>query len=295
MKSYVIPNSRRRRFWLKKVLWRHLVGIAVTAFAVFPLVWMVSGAFDVTGQISTQQLIPMHKGLYNFEQLFSSDGKPFLTWAKNSLVIAFFASAMQMVISALAAYSLSRHRFKGRKLTLTTILIVQMFPQLLAATTLFLIINRFGKTFSLLGLGHQLPLILIFGGTALGVNTWMLKSFFDTLPTEIDEAAKIDGAGHFEIFLRIIVPLATPVFVVTFLLSLIGILNEYLITSVILGLDGKNMTIAVGLQQFIYGQYGKNWGPFTAGALLATIPVMALFIFLQKHLVSGLVSGSTKG
>jgi arabinogalactan oligomer/maltooligosaccharide transport system permease protein len=256
---------------------------------------MVSGAFDVTGQISTQQLIPMHKGLYNFEQLFSSDGKPFLTWAKNSLVIAISASAMQMVISALAAYSLSRHRFKGRKLTLTTILIVQMFPQLLAATTLFLIINRFGKTFSLLGLGHQLPLILIFGGTALGVNTWMLKSFFDTLPTEIDEAAKIDGAGHFEIFLRIIVPLATPVFVVTFLLSLIGILNEYLITSVILGLDGKNMTIAVGLQQFIYGQYGKNWGPFTAGALLATIPVMALFIFLQKHLVSGLVSGSTKG
>ena len=218
-----------------------------------------------------------------------------MIWSRNSLVIATTAAGMQVVIGALAAYSLSRHRFKGRRVTLTTILIVQMFPQLLAATTLFLIINTLGKTFALLGLGQQLPLILIFGGSALGVNTWMLKSFFDTLPAEIDEAAKIDGAGHFQIFRKIIVPLATPIFVVTFLLSFIGIINEYLITSVILGLDGRNMTIAVGLQQFIYGQYGKNWGPFTAGALLATIPVMTLFIILQKHLVSGLVSGSTKG
>jgi arabinogalactan oligomer/maltooligosaccharide transport system permease protein len=136
---------------------------------------------------------------------------------------------------------------------------------------------------------------LLFGGTALGVNTWMLKSFFDTIPSEIDEAATIDGAGHFQIFVSIIIPLAIPVFVVIFLLSFIGILNEYLITSVILGLDGDKMTVAVGLQQFIYGNYGKNWGPFTAGALIATIPVLTLFMVLQKYLVSGLVSGSTKG
>jgi arabinogalactan oligomer / maltooligosaccharide transport system permease protein len=295
MSSLTLPNKKRTKFWLKKVLWRHIVGLVIAAFSLFPFLWMISAAFDITGQISTQQLIPIHKGFDNFIQLFSNSGKPFLTWARNSLVVGFSAAGTQIGISALAAYSLSRHRFKGRKLTLTTILIVQMFPQLLAATTLFLIINTFGKTFLFLGLGHQLPLILIFGGAALGVNTWMLKSFFDTLPTEIDEAAKIDGAGHFAIFLKIIIPLAMPVFVVTFLLSLIAILNEYLITSVILGLDGNNMTVAVGLQQFIYGQYGKNWGPFTAGALLATIPVLALFMFLQKHLVSGLVSGSTKG
>ena len=288
-------NSKRAKFWVKKVLWRHIIGAFVVAFSLFPLVWMASAAFDVTGQLSTQQLIPLHHGLDNFVQLFSNKEKPFLTWARNSLVIAISAAALQTAIGALAAYSLSRHRFKGRKLTLTTIIIVQMFPQLLAATTLFLIINSLGDTFPVLGLGHQLPLILLFGGTALGVNTWMLKGFFDTIPSEIDEAATIDGASHFMIFSKIILPLAVPVFVVISLLSVIGILNEYLITSVILGLDGKNMTIAVGLQQFIYGQYGKNWGPFAAGALLATIPVLTLFIFLQKYLVSGLVSGSTKG
>ena len=288
-------TSKRAKFWIKKVLWRHIVGLIVTSFSVFPLVWMISAAFDVTGQLSTQQLIPVHAGFDNFTALFSNAEKPFLVWARNSIVIAVTASIMQTAIGAVAAYSLSRHRFRGRKLTLSTILIAQMFPQLLAATTLFLIINNLGQTFPFLGLGHQLPLILLFGGTALGVNTWMLKSFFDTIPSEIDEAATIDGAGHFQIFVLIIIPLAIPVFVVIFLLSFIGILNEYLITSVILGLDGNKMTIAVGLQQFIYGNYGKNWGPFTAGALIATIPVLTLFMVLQKYLVSGLVSGSTKG
>ena len=290
-----LMTSKRAKFWMKKVLWRHIVGLIVTSFSVFPLVWMISAAFDVTGQLSTQQLIPVHAGYDNFTALFSNAEKPFLDWARNSIVIAVTASIMQTVMGAVAAYSLSRHRFRGRKLTLSTILIAQMFPQLLAATTLFLIINNLGQTFPFLGLGHQLPLILLFGGTALGVNTWMLKSFFDTIPSEIDEAATIDGAGHFQIFVSIIIPLAIPVFVVIFLLSFIGILNEYLITSVILGLDVDKMTVAVGLQQFIYGNYGKNWGPFTAGALIATIPVLTLFMVLQKYLVSGLVSGSTKG
>ena len=295
MASINLMTSRRTKFWMKRVLWRHIVGLVVTSFSIFPLVWMISAAFDVTGQLSTQQLIPVHAGFDNFTALFSNAEKPFLIWARNSIVIAVSASIMQTAIGAVAAYSLSRHRFKGRKLTLSTILVAQMFPQLLAATTLFLIINNLGQTFPFLGLGHQLPLILLFGGTALGVNTWMLKSFFDTIPSEIDEAATIDGAGHFQIFISIIIPLAIPVFVVIFLLSFIGILNEYLITSVILGLDGDKMTVAVGLQQFIYGNYGKNWGPFTAGALIATIPVLTLFLILQKYLVSGLVSGSTKG
>ena len=290
-----LNNQKRFKFWITRVFWRHCVGVVVSIFSLFPLIWMVSAAFDVTSQLSTQQLIPIHRGLDNFIQLFANDEKPFSTWVRNSLVIASTSALIQTAIGALAAYALSRYKFKGRRLTLNTILIVQMFPQLLAATTLFLIINSLGGTFSLLGLGHQIPLILIFSGAALGVNTWMLKSFFDTIPSEIDEAAKIDGASHSTIFVRIIAPLAAPVFVVIFLLSFIGILNEYLITSVILGLDGPKMTIAVGLQQYIYGNYAKSWGPFTAGALLATIPVVALFIFLQKYLVSGLVSGSNKG
>ena len=124
MTSRTLFDSKKFKFWLRKILWRHLVGFVVVAFSVFPLIWMISGAFDVTGQISTQMLIPTHKGLDNFVQLFSNSSKPFLIWARNSMVVAISASAMQVSIGALAAYTLSRHRFKGRKLTLSTILIV---------------------------------------------------------------------------------------------------------------------------------------------------------------------------
>ena len=287
-------NKRKLRFWMKKVLWRHFVGVVVIAFSVFPLVWMISGAFDVTGQLSTQQLIPMHKGLANFEQLFSNSEKPFLVWARNSMVVALSAAALQVIIGALAAYSLSRHRFKGRKLTLTSILIVQMFPQLLAATTLFLIINTFGKSFVFLGLGHQLPLILIFAGSALGVNTWMLKSFFDTLPTEIDEAAKIDGASPMQTYWLIFIPLATPVLAVVCLLSFIGTFNEFIVARLFL-VEMSGRTVAVGLQQFIGGQYASNWGAFAAGSILASIPIVIIFLSLQKYIVNGLTAGSVKG
>ena len=283
------------KFWLRNLLWRHLIGLFVVVFSIFPLLWVASAAFDEVGQLSTQTLIPKFRGLENFRMLFSNPNNPFTTWIRNSLVVASVAAILQILIGASAAYALSRYRFKGRKVMLSSIVLVQMFPQLLAATSIYLMINTFGKSFAFLGPGHQIPLILIFTGSALGINTWMLKGFFDTVPTEIDEAARVDGAGHFIIFIGIILPLVIPVLVVNFVLSFISLLNEYLITSVILGLGGKSATVAVGLQQFIIGQYGKNWGPFAAGALIATIPVLLLFIFLQKWLVSGLVSGSTKG
>jgi arabinogalactan oligomer/maltooligosaccharide transport system permease protein len=120
----MIISRKEFKFWMRKVLWRHIVGILISIFALFPLVWMVSAAFDVTSQLSTQKLIPKFKGLDNFDALFSNSEKPYLTWVRNSLVIATAAALLQTVIGALAAYSLSRHKFKGRRITLTTILIV---------------------------------------------------------------------------------------------------------------------------------------------------------------------------
>ena len=116
----------------------------------------------------------------------------------------------------------------------------------------------------------------------------MLKGFYDTIPSEIDESAKIDGASHSQIYFRIILPLARPVLAVIVLLSFIGTMNEFLLTSVILGGKQNSLTLAVGMQQYIDGQYKQHWGPFTAGALIASVPVVILFMFLQKYVVSGL-------
>jgi len=281
--------------WGKKIAWRHAVGVVAVAFALFPLVWMISASFDTLGSLSAQKLIPDNIGLDNFRTLFGNPDQPYLKWLRNSIVISASNAILQMFIGATAAYALSRFRFKGRKLTLMTILVVQMFPQLLAATAIFLILADLGKSIPFLALGQTSALIIVFAGGALGINAWMLKGFYDTIPSEIDESAKVDGASHAQIYFRIILPLARPVLAVITLLSFIGTMNEFLITSVILGGNQNAITLAVGMQQYIDGQYNAHWGPFAAGALIASVPVMILFLYLQKHVVSGLTAGANKG
>ena len=281
--------------WGKKIAWRHAVGVVAVAFALFPLVWMISASFDTLGSLSAQKLIPDNIGLDNFRTLFGNPDQPYLKWLRNSIVISASNAILQMFIGATAAYALSRFRFKGRKLTLMTILVVQMFPQLLAATAIFLMLADLGKSIPFLALGQTSALIIVFAGGALGINAWMLKGFYDTIPSEIDESAKVDGASHAQIYFRIILPLARPVLAVITLLSFIGTMNEFLITSVILGGNQNAITLAVGMQQYIDGQYNAHWGPFAAGALIASVPVMVLFLYLQKHVVSGLTAGANKG
>jgi arabinogalactan oligomer/maltooligosaccharide transport system permease protein len=291
----IVQRRMTAREWTRQLAWRHLIGIFAVAFALFPLIWMASAAFDPLGLVGAQTLIPAHPGLGNFRRLFGDADHPYGIWFRNSLLIASVNAVLQLAIGASAAYALSRFRFKGRKATLLTILVVQMFPQLLAAVALFLMMAKIGESIPFLSLGSPIALIAIFAGGALGINSWMLKGFYDTIPSEIDESAKVDGASHAQIFFKIILPLARPIFAVIGLLSFIGTMNEFLLTSVILGGKQSSVTLAVGLQQFIDGKYDKNWGPFAAGSLIASIPVIILFQFLQRFIVSGLTAGSTKG
>ncbi len=283
--------------WMRILGWRHIVAVTTIAFALFPLVWMTSASFDQLGLVSAQKLVPDNAGLDNYRKIFTNPDAPYFIWYRNSLIIASVNALLQMCIGAFAAYALSRFRFKGRKMTLMTILVVQMFPQLLAVTALFLMLADLGKSIPIMSLGNPLALIIIFAGGALGVNAWILKGFFDTVPMEIDESAKVDGASHVQIFFRIILPLVVPSLAVIVLLSFIGTMNEFVLSSVILGASGdpNDLTIAVGMQRFIDGQYNQQWGPFAAGALLASLPVMILFLYLQKYVVTGLTAGSTKG
>lgn len=283
--------------WLRALGWRHLVAIFSISFALFPLVWMASASFDQLGLVTAQKLIPDNIGLDNYRKIFNNPESPYFIWYRNAVVISLANALLQMAIGAFASYALSRFRFKGRKTTLLTILVVQMFPQLLSVTALFVLLAEINKSIPTLSFGSPLALIIIFAGGALGVNAWILKGFFDTIPMEIDESAKVDGASHVQIFFKIILPLALPALAVIVLLSFIGTMNEFVLTSVIMGVTGdpNDLTLAVGLQRFIDGQYDQQWGPFAAGALLAAIPVMLLFLFLQKYVVSGLTAGATKG
>ena len=297
MSTAIVVKEKKMTFskWLRVLAWRHAVALLAIAFALFPLIWMASASFDQLGKINTQSLIPQYRGLDNYRMLWENPDQPYWRWMRNSVMISSINAVLQLAIGATAAYALSRFRYRGRKTTLMTILIIQMFPQLLAITAFYVILADLRESIPFMDFGSPVALLIIFAGGALGIHAWMLKGFFDSIPSEIDESAKIDGASHGQIYIRIILPLALPMLSVVALLSFIGTMNEFLLTSVILGGNQDSITLAVGMRQFIETNFQENWGAFAAGALIATLPVMILFIWLQKFVVSGLTAGSLKG
>lgn len=279
----------------REVGWRHLYAIALLVVAVFPILFILSASLNPTGSLSDTNGLFQTVSTENYTQLLNDEQNPYLDWFINTQVIAVSCALVSTFFSALAAYAFSRFRFRGRRAGLTSLLLIQMFPQFLAFIALFLLLNSFSDVFERIGLGTRLGLALVYLGGALGVNTWLIKGFFDTVPSDLDEAAKIDGASHAQTFFRIILPLVTPILVIVGLLSYVAFTNELLLALILLGDEPSNQTLAVGLYGFVSEQFSKNWGVFAAGAVLGAIPLILLFQFLQRYIVGGLTAGATKG
>ncbi len=280
--------------WLRQDSWRHIVGILVSIFALFPLYLVVISSFRSTGSLQLSSFIPTEVSFKNYKILFNDPTIPYLLWIKNSLIIAGSVAVLSVIIGSASAFAFSRLKFKGRKIGIQALLLVQMFPAILAISAVYVIMERVYKFAPAIGLGTQGGLLLVYLGGAMGVNIWLLKGFVDSIPVELDEAAKIDGASEVQTFWLIFLPLAAPVLAVVSLLSFIGTFNEFILARLFL-VDMESRTVAVGLQQFIGGQYSQNWGPFAAGSILASIPIVIIFLSLQKYIVSGLTAGSVKG
>ncbi len=280
--------------WLKEDLWRHAIALVVCFFVLFPIYLVILSALSPTGSLQVTSFIPKTISFHNFSQLFTSPKIPYLVWMKNSLVIAGVVAILSVVIGAASAFAFSRLRFKGKKQGLQLLLLVQMFPAILSLSAVYVIMSRVYSFAPRIGLGTQPGLLLVYMGGAMGVNIWLLKGFVDSIPMELDEAAKVDGASAVQTYWLIFVPLAAPVLAVVSLLSFIGTFNEFILARLFL-VDMHARTIAVGLQGFISGQYASNWGPFAAGSIIASIPLIAIFLSLQRYIISGLTAGSVKG
>jgi arabinogalactan oligomer / maltooligosaccharide transport system permease protein len=281
--------------WFRNTGWRHVVAWLALAFAVFPVLWVISASFNPTGSLISQQLIPDPMTLANYRELFSPE-VPYRSWYLNTLLIAGGAAFLNTLLSALAAFAFSRMRFRGRRTGLLSVLLIQMFPQILAFTAIFLMMVSIKDVFPAIGLGTRWGLTLVYLGGAMGVNTWLMKGFFDTIPVDLDESAKVDGATHSEIFFRIVLPLVAPILAVVFLLSFIFLINDFVIASAVLGQGSPDQaTLAVGLYRYVNDQFNLRWGPFAAGSLLAGIPVVIMFLGLQRYIVGGLTQGAVKG
>ncbi|MEO1369239.1 MAG: sugar ABC transporter permease [Acidobacteriota bacterium] len=279
----------------------HLFLLFFTATTIYPILWVLTIAFSGEQALAIVDLPPdpsfmdrlraiipwpQKMSLSNFVSVMTE--QPFGRWILNSAVIAAATTVAGVFLATTAGYAFSRFRFPGRETGLMSFLVSQMFPGTLMLIPLYIIVVQW------LGLGSTwIGLILVYTTTAIPFCVWMLKGYFDTIPRELEESARIDGASTSQIFFRIILPLAKPAVAVTALFSFMTGWNEFILAATFM--DQESMyTAPVGLRFFV-GGYSQQWGYFAAGSIIVSIPVVLLFFFLQKYLVSGLTAGAVKG
>jgi len=279
----------------------HVMLIFAVLYSAYPLLWVFTVAFSgeqslmfvdlpadptVLDRLRTVLPWPDQISLENFRSVWND--QPFGRWLLNSILVASATTIVGVFLACTAAYAFSRFRFPGRRTGLMSFLVSQMFPGVLTLIPLYIILVQW------LGLGSSyIGLVLVYTTTAIPFCVWMLKGYFDTIPRELEESALIDGASPIVIFFRIVLPLARPAVAVTALFSFMTGWNEFILAATFM--DSEELyTAPVGLKFFV-GGFSQQWGYFAAGAIIVAIPVVLLFLFLQRYLISGLTAGSVKG
>jgi arabinogalactan oligomer/maltooligosaccharide transport system permease protein len=266
----------------------YLVILVMFAIIIYPLMWIVGSSFNPGQSLSGSSIIPKNATLAHYKELFDLDRSNYLYWYWNSLKVSVSTMVLTVILVSLTAYSFSRYRFVGRKNSLMTFLILQMIPNFAALIAIFILALLTGL------LDTHFGLVLVYVGGQIPMNTWLMKGYLDTIPKELDESAKMDGAGHLRIFFQIVMPLATPIIAVVALFAFIAPFGDFIIASILLRTETK-YTLAVGLYDMVAKQFGAEFTTFAAGAVLIAVPIAILFLSFQRYFVSGLTAGGTKG
>jgi arabinogalactan oligomer/maltooligosaccharide transport system permease protein len=279
----------------------HAILIVMTLYTIYPILWVICIALSGRQNLAIAELPPdpgvldrlravmpwpQHFSAANFASVLRD--QPFARWMLNSAIVSAATTLLGVSLACSAAYAFSRFKFPGRQPGMLLLLVSQMFPGTLTLIPLYIIIVQW------LGLGSSMfGLVLVYGTTSIPFSVWMLKGYFDTIPKELEEAAMMEGASAGKIFWRIVMPLATPAIAITALFSFMTAWNEFIIAATLMDKEFK-YTAPVGLRFFV-GGFQQQWGYFAAGSILVSVPVVLLFLYLQKYLVSGLTAGGVKG
>jgi ABC-type glycerol-3-phosphate transport system permease component len=277
-------NSTRKIFVV-------LLTLLFCAFAVFPLLWMISSSFKPSPEIYTLTpgFIPKNPTLTGYTDMLFSKSRSFnmRTWIKNSVIVSTVTTLFALSIAALGGYGMSRFRFWGRASLGYIILMTQVLPGSLLIIPLYVVLN------TLRLLNTLIALIIAYTTFSVPFCTWMMKSFFDTVPKSLDESVSVEGCNKFCTFYSVILPLTIPGLISTGIFAFIVSWNEYMFASIFMQKYAM-WTLPVGIAETTVGQYSTNWTNLMAGGVIIALPVVVLFLLLQKHLVSGMTAGAVK-
>ncbi|MDN5315408.1 MAG: hypothetical protein PWP10_4158 [Clostridiales bacterium] len=266
-----------------------LLVLILMVVTIFPFAWMLSTSFKPATEIYQEpSLIPDKPTISGYESMLKSTSKnfDFKIWMRNSLIVSLSTTLFSLLIASMGGFGLSRFKFPGKKALGYFILMTQVLPGSLLIIPLYVVLNSLGLLNNLIGL------VLAYTTFSVPFCTWTMKGFFDTIPKSLDESARVDGCGYFKAFYSIILPLTLPGLIATGLFSFIAGWNEYLFASIFMQRYDK-WTLPVGISTAV-GQYSTDWSSVMAGSVMITIPVVIMFLLLQKHLVSGMTAGAVK-
>lgn len=297
-----MSGYNRKKQNLDKLL-SHLMLITIAIIVLLPVFVVVSVSFSKGGSLKTG-LIPDAISFDNWKYILgvpyvNALGEkvvspyPIMLWLFNSIKVSVISAFLMLLFSTTAAYSLSRFKFKGKEMSLMFLMVMQMFPNMMAMVAFYFMLDFIGQGIPWLGIDTHWGLILIYlGGTPF--NIWLLKGYFDTLPRSIEESARMDGCTHFQAFYKIVLPLCTPILAVIGLLTFISTFSDFILPSILLKSQDQ-MTFAVGIQIFISESFASRWGQFAAASILGALPVSLLFFSIHRYIVDGLSHGGVKG
>ena len=296
-------DFRHKKEQMEKLA-RHLFLILLLLIVLFPVFYVISISLNPSGSIGSE-LIPKQFSCAHWKYIFGmqftdpltgelkQSSFPIMTWLFNSIKIAFLSSFFMLFLSTTSAYALSRFRFRGKQTSLIVLMVIQMFPNIMAMVAFYFMLDFIGNYVPWLGTDSHGGLILVYlGGTPF--NIWLIKGYFDTIPKSIEESAIMDGCTRFQAFYRIVLPLSTPILAVVGLLTFISTFSDFILPSILLKTESK-LTFAVGIQIFISEAFSSRWGQFAAACILGALPICTIFFSIHKYIVSGLARGGTKG
>lgn len=299
--STASPPTMQTKFWQSmrfrrriSMGIRYIIAAILIVFAVAPALWVISASLNPAKSLVGGTIWPKNPGFTNYVQLLYNDFFPYEQWLLNSFKIATISTLIIVAITCVTGYALSRFRFRGHEYMMTAILILNVFPAILAMVALFSMMQQIGLYIPWLGLDTHGGLIMIYIAGAMGINVLMVKAYIDTIPLEIDESALVEGATHWQTFRHIIFPMIRPIVITVAVLSFIATYGDFIIARILLR-SSENLTVMVGLMLFRTDRFDQDFGMITAGAVLAAIPIILIYIPLQNYVIGGLTAGSVKG